>query len=87
MDAPRGWVSPQWRALSTRPLILGLPYGAFFGLALISAWLGFVQKAPMPALILLFTGWLIGAAVTRYDAWGIEVLVAAMRMPRVLRTA
>jgi type IV secretory pathway VirB3-like protein len=87
MAAPQGWVSPQWQALSRRPLILGLPYGAAGAILLLVGWLAVVMYLWMPALVMLISLWLIGAAITRYDPWGWEIMLGAMRMPRVLRVA
>jgi hypothetical protein len=85
MATPQGWVSPQWASLSRRPLWLGLPWGVAAIIVVLSLYIGVVLKLIVPALVFLVISWSVGAAVTRYDRWGGEVLWAALRMPRVLR--
>jgi Type IV secretory pathway, VirB3-like protein len=86
MAAPSGWVSPPWRALSRRQLYLGLPGNAAMALLLVVGTL-WTFKWYMPGLVVLLAAWPIGAAITKYDNWGPEVLVARIRMPTSLKVA
>jgi type IV secretory pathway VirB3-like protein len=83
--APQGWVLPEWPSLARRPLILGLPFGAAGALMIVLTIVGVVLKLFGAALVLLVALWSIGAALTRYDRWGWEIMLGAARMPRNLR--
>lgn len=54
-------------------------------IGLIVAFTIAVLHLVVPGLILLCSLWIIGAAVTRYDAYAFEVIWGWIRMPRVLR--
>jgi type IV secretory pathway VirB3-like protein len=83
--APKGWVLPEWPSLARRPLILGLPFGAAGALIIVVTIVGVVLHLFGAALVLLLALWSIGAALTRYDPWGWEIMIGAARLPRSLR--
>jgi type IV secretory pathway VirB3-like protein len=87
MAAPFGWVSPQWQSLSRRPMFLGLPAGAAFLLSLLFVYVIVVLRIIIPGLIVLCGVWIICAAITRYDPYGLETLFAQIRMPLRLKVA
>lgn len=87
MATPHGWVSPQWTSLQKRPLLLGLPYGVAGFLIVLVLYFGVVLWLWIPALIGFLAFWGIGAALTRYDQFGWEILLGASRMPRCLRSS
>lgn len=84
-EAPHGWVIQEWRALARRPLILGLPFGAFGALLVVGAFLGVALKLVIPAIILTTSLWVLGAAITRYDPFAWELFLGLARVPRTLR--
>jgi type IV secretory pathway VirB3-like protein len=83
--APHGWVLPEWPALARRPLILGLPFTAAGMLILVTVLFGVILKFIGTALVLLIALWSLGAALTRYDPWQWEIMIAAAKLPRKLR--
>jgi hypothetical protein len=50
----------------------------FVGTALTFKWY-------LPALVIILVGWPIGAAITHYDNYGTEILIARLRMPTYLK--
>ena len=68
-------------------MFLGLPAGAAFLLTLLFVYVIVVLRIIIPGLIVLSGVWMIGAAITHYDPYGIENLWGAVRMPRRLRVA
>jgi type IV secretory pathway VirB3-like protein len=85
MEAPDGWVVPEYRSLATRPLVLGLPPGYAVALIVVTGLIGAVAKMLLAALVLLGSGWGVGALVTLYDPYAWELFARQARVPRVVR--
>lgn len=79
------WVLPEWRALSERPLVLGLPFGVAGLLLVVVGFVGAVLQLVAAAAVLLLVLWTLGAALARYDPWSWEIIVDLIVLPPTLR--